>query len=769
MSDRFYPMWTPLKQQLWRWRGVLGTVPIVAGSLLLLRLAGALQFMELVALDQMFRLRPVESVDPRIVLVTIDESDIKQLGQWPMPDAVLARVITSLKQQQPRVMGLDLFRDLPVEPGHQALVNVFTTTPNLIGIEKVIKTAKGEVIQAPPILKQRDQVSASDLVLDTDGRVRRSLLYLGTQDDRSIFTLGARLAFFYLDKQGIRRQPLNPEQTKFRLGRAIFTPLQSNDGGYVSMDAGGYQILSNFPKFPKGFRTISLTDVLQGRLPKDFVRDRIVFIGLTAESVDDKFFTSYTTNSLAAPAGVEVHALLASQLLSAALEERPLLNVWSEPMEGVWIIVWSTLGAVIGWTATSPRQTVARVIVLGLTLFGSAYGLFLVGWWVIIVPPLLALVGSAIASNGYLLWENLKEYARTLEQKVEERTLTLKQEIVERKQTAQALLESETRFRQLAGATIEAIALIEQGNMIEQGNIVDINEALTQMFGYSPSEAIGMPVSQLASPEYQALVVQHLQSHDEAFHEIVCLCKQGTTFPAEIRAKAATYGERVVRIVSIHNLTDRKRAEEASLLDERNRMAREIHDVLAQAFTGILLHVGSAMELITKKPSKAEAHLETVDELARTGLAEARRSVVSLRPKLLEEGDLPSALTRLTTQMRTSRQTTLTCEVVGTTYALAPHIENNFLRIGQEALTNAIKYANATEIHIELVYEETQCFLRIKDNGQGFEVNQIALDQGFGLVGMSERAEHIGGELIIQSQPGEGTEIIVIVNRESDR
>lgn len=135
-------MWTTFKQQLWRWRGVLVTVPSLAGGLLLLRFAGALQLMELVALDQMFRLRPVEAVDSRIVLVTIDESDIKQLGQWPMSDAALARVITSLKQQQPRVIGLDIFRDLPVEPGHQALVNVFTTTPNLIGVEKVIKRLK---------------------------------------------------------------------------------------------------------------------------------------------------------------------------------------------------------------------------------------------------------------------------------------------------------------------------------------------------------------------------------------------------------------------------------------------------------------------------------------------------------------------------------------------------------------------------------------------------------------------------------------------------
>ena len=753
-------MWTTLKQQLWRWRGVLITAPSVAGGLLILRLAGVLQLMELVALDQMFRLRPIESVDPRIVLITVDESDIKQLGQWPMSDAVLAQLISSLKQQQPRVIGLDIFRDLPVEPGHQELVNVFTSTPNLIGIEKVIKTAKGEVIQAPPLLKQRDQVSASDLLLDTDGRIRRSLLYLRTQDNQSIFTLGARLAFAYLEGEGINRQPLNPEQTQFRLGRTVFTPLQPNDGGYVGVDAGGYQILSNFPKLQKGFRTISITDVLQGRMPRDLVRDRIALIGLTAESIEDRFFISYTTNSIAAPPGVEVHALLTSQLLSAALDGRSLLNVWSEPLECLWIVVWSLLGAVIGWISLSPRQTASRVVLLGIVLFGSAYVLFLAGWWLIIIPPLFALVGSAITSNGYLLWENLKEYAHTLEQKVEERTLKLQQEIVERKQAELALVESEARFRQLAGAAVEAIIITEQNI------VVDVNEAFTQMFGYPLSAIVGMGASNLVSPDYREIVVQNIQSHYEGFYEIVCLRKDGTTFPAEIRAKVTAYGERVIRITSVRDISDRKRAEEASILDERNRMAREIHDTLAQAFTGILLHIGAATEQIIKKPAKAQAHLETVDELARTGLAEARRSVAALRPKLLEEGDLCSALKHLTAQMKSSTDTNLTCEVIGIAYSLSPNVENHLLRIGQEALTNTVKYAHATEIQVELVYEDTQCILRVKDNGQGFELNQISSGKGFGLLGMSERAEHIGGELIIHSQPGQGTEVIIIVNRE---
>lgn len=715
--------------------------------------------MELVALDQMFRLRPFEPADPRIVLVTVDESDIKQLGQWPMSDARLAQLISLLKQQQPRVIGLDIFRDLPVEPGHQELVNVFTSTPNLIGIEKVIKTAKGEVIQAPPLLKQRDQVSASDLLLDTDGKIRRSLLYLRTQDNQSIFTLGARLAFAYLEDEGITRQPIN-EHTKFRLGRAVFTSLQSNDGGYVGVDAGGYQILSNFPKFRNSFRSISITDVLKGRMPHDLVRDRIVLIGLTAESLEDRFFTYYTTDSIAAFPGVEVHALLTSQLLSAALDGRPLLNVWTEPIECLWIIVWSMIGAVIGWTSSSPRQTASRVFLFGIALLGGAYVLLLAGWWLIIIPPLLALAGSAITSSGYLLWDNLNEYARTLEQKVEERTLKLEQKIVEQKQAEETLSQQKQLLQTIVDHSPVMITLYNA-----EGRVEFVNRQLERILGWSTTELhhIDLIAECCSAPEQRQQILDHM------------LAATGTWLDLKIRTKDHRFVNTSWANVQLANrlfvgigqdIGDRKRAEEASILDERNRMAREIHDTLAQAFTGILLHVGAAAEQITKKPATAQAHMETVDELARTGLAEARRSVAALRPKLLEEGDLYSALKHLTTQMKLSTETHLTCEVIGTAYSLSPDIENNLLRIGQEALTNAIRYAHATEIHIELVYDQTQCLLRVKDDGQGFEVDHICPGKGFGLLGMSERAEHIGGELIIQSQPGQGTEIIIIVNRE---
>ena len=192
-------------------------------------------------------------------------------------------------------------------------------------------------------------------------------------------------------------------------------------------------------------------------------------------------------------------------------------------------------------------------------------------------------------------------------------------------------------------------------------------------------------------------------------------------------------------------------------------MAREIHDTLAQAFTGILVQVGGATQVLADDLEATQSHLDMIDELARMGLAEARRSVAALRPQFLEQGDLPSAFHHLVTQMRAATDTALSYETKGTAYPLPPEVENNLLRMGQEALTNAVKYADADTIWVELAYEETNCILRVKDDGRGFGVGSVPLVGGFGLLGMSERAEHIGAQLTIQSQPGQGTEIVVVI------
>jgi signal transduction histidine kinase len=214
------------------------------------------------------------------------------------------------------------------------------------------------------------------------------------------------------------------------------------------------------------------------------------------------------------------------------------------------------------------------------------------------------------------------------------------------------------------------------------------------------------------------------------------------------------------------DITERKRAELASVLEERNRLAREIHDTLAQAFTGIIVQLGNASRLIDTNPTAAQTHVELGRELARTGLVEARRSVEALRPRMLEDRDLGDTLNQMATQLFSGSQTHITCNLMGNPYPLPTKVETNLLRIGQEALTNALRYAQATSVQIELIYNDTQCILRVKDDGQGFEANSTSVSNGYGLLGMSERSDLIGAQLKIQSAPGLGTEITVVVDRE---
>lgn len=414
-------MWVKLKQQIWQWRGVLIAAPTVAGLLIGLRLAGWLQGLELVALDEFFRLRPTEPVDSRIVIVGINEEDIRKAGQWPMSDARLAKLLEALKQQQPRAIGLDLYRDLPVEPGHQELVKVFASTPNLIGIQKVVGNSSGLAVNPPQTLSKLGQVAANDFVVDIDGKIRRSLLTLQDKSGKAIPGFGALLALKYLKAENIELQEVDDSQQKYQnykkyqLGKTVFTPFNANDGGYSFADVGGYQILSNFRNLRQGFHTISMTDVLEGRMPTDLVRGRIVLIGITGESVRDYFYTPYSSGLMGQSAtnfaGVEIHADLVSQILSAALDSRPLIRVWSKPLEWLWIFGWSVVGTTLSWIGRyrgsvrqrSPLIAISIVLVGGGLVYGS-YWAFLGGWWIPVVPPVLGLFGAAIAISSYVAY-----------------------------------------------------------------------------------------------------------------------------------------------------------------------------------------------------------------------------------------------------------------------------------------------------------------------------------------------------------------------------
>ncbi|MEH2369795.1 PAS domain-containing protein [Nostoc sp.] len=358
----------------------------------------------------------------------------------------------------------------------------------------------------------------------------------------------------------------------------------------------------------------------------------------------------------------------------------------------------------------------------------------------------------------------LAEYNRTLEQQVAERTTALQANEAELRGVYEELRLQEQELRLIADALPVLISYVDANRCFQF-----INRTYEVWFNRSREEILGNPVRQLLGEAVYERIEPYI---NQVFAGQTVLLEAEIPFRDDKRCISATFipdfddNAQVKGFYSLMtDISDRKRAEHTSILEERNRMAREIHDTLAQSFTGILLQVGAVTQVLADDPEATQVHLEMIEELARAGLAGTRRSVSALRPRLLEEGNLESALHRIVAQMRATTDTALICETQGIAYSLSIEVENNLLRIGQEALTNAIKYACAGEIRVELVYNETQCILRVKDDGRGFGVGSTPLSGGFGLLGMSERAEHIGAQLLIQSQPGQGTEIIVTINR----
>lgn len=356
--------------------------------------------------------------------------------------------------------------------------------------------------------------------------------------------------------------------------------------------------------------------------------------------------------------------------------------------------------------------------------------------------------------DGTVFWGLFSSYLNAADDYIE----GVIADISDRKQAEVALQASEAELRALFSAIPDPLCIINA-----EGRLLCTIKG-TSSYG---EECTGKTLHQLFAKEQADEFLDYIQQSVRTQQVLTVeysdwIAGREVWFSARI---APIRHEQVIWLA--RDITAQKQAEAASILEERNRMAREIHDTLAQAFTGILAQVGAAKQVLTDDVEASQAHLDLIKELARTGLTEARRSVVALRPQLLEGGSLQSALHHLVAQIRTAAMdTTLYCEVKGTAYALSTEVESNLLRIGQESLTNAIKHANADEIRVQLVYDCDRFCLRVKDNGQGFGVGSIPASEGFGLLGMSERAERIGAQLTIRSQPGQGTEIIVTVIRE---
>jgi signal transduction histidine kinase len=205
-----------------------------------------------------------------------------------------------------------------------------------------------------------------------------------------------------------------------------------------------------------------------------------------------------------------------------------------------------------------------------------------------------------------------------------------------------------------------------------------------------------------------------------------------------------------------------EQGQRAAVFEERNRMARDIHDTLAQGFTGVIVQLEAAEDAIScGSRREADKHLHRAGELARRSLSEARRSVHALRPQALQEHNFWDALkgTIKSTTAGTTLRTTFRAQ--GKIPDLPPPWQENLLHIGQEALTNALKYAHARNFETRLSYKAKKLRLELRDDGDGFKTKDR--HDGVGLSGMRERVEQMGGEFEITSSRSKGTKITVLL------
>jgi CHASE2 domain-containing sensor protein len=427
----------------WKGRRQLLTILLVsvaiATSFLGLRFSGLLEPLELKAFDQMMYLRPVEDPDRRLLIVTINDAEIQKYGQPPtatqlgrsLSDRSLEQLLNRLDEYQPRVIGLDIYRDYSTGSNHPNLAQKLATNNRIIMVCKAGNFAnkKTDSIAYPPEISTDSviaRVGFSNFISDQDNIVRRQILSMMTLHVNpdalctAPYAFSTQLALEYLSGDDI---PLTFTETKdFQFGNTVFKRLKQRSGGYQLIDAGGSQVLLNYRSSPTPAEQVTLTDVLEGRINPEKFRDRMILVGVVAKQspnpdiAADLWATPYGDAPSEQMPGVVVQAHMSSQIISAVLDGRPLLHVGTLKGDATWILMWSIVGGVVGgivgWQGRSPSsftkkhplnhfslKWVGAIAIASSCLYCSCLLFLIQGQWVPFIPSVLALITTSSIVN----------------------------------------------------------------------------------------------------------------------------------------------------------------------------------------------------------------------------------------------------------------------------------------------------------------------------------------------------------------------------------
>jgi len=431
---------------------------VVFAIVIVLRWLGMLQFLECDVLDIYFQSRPVEKVDSRIVLVEITESDISQFQEYPLSDYELYDLLAKIQKYNPRAIGIDLYRDVSVNPEYQDGKKKLTeflddeANSNIIGIEKAIYSPNSPKIPPHPILAAYGQVGSNDTVVDNDKVVRRAVLYPDLIHRPDLASFNLVLAGEYLRQEGFSLEA--DDRGNLKIGSVVMPAIEDNSGGYANIDSNGYQILLNYRSHPERFPSVKAFEVVENRVPPKLLKDKVVIICTRTPSFPDIFYTPYSFHNkseLAEVYGGWVQANATSQIISAVLDNRPLLKTWPETTEIIWIFLWILVTAcgvanlgkenIWNWNVGQKKANdsqknqsffylKATLIGLGLSIVAIAISwifFYLQAWWLPVVPAVLGIAGAVLYGASQVYVDKLKQAHDSKDAIIYQQTLQLRQ------------------------------------------------------------------------------------------------------------------------------------------------------------------------------------------------------------------------------------------------------------------------------------------------------------------------------------------------------
>jgi PAS domain S-box-containing protein len=356
-------------------------------------------------------------------------------------------------------------------------------------------------------------------------------------------------------------------------------------------------------------------------------------------------------------------------------------------------------------------------------------------------------------------------------------------DITHRKEATAALEESEARMRAIFETAVDAIVTIDEKGIIDR-----INPATERLFGYLESELVGKNVSVLMPAPYR---VQHdgylshyMRTGEKKIigsgREVTGQRKDGSVFPMDLAVAEMHFGERRMFTGMVRDISERKQAEKALLQsqtelrqlsayqerlkeEERKRIAQEIHDELGALLTGIKAHVSVSIDRAARAATPSDPLLAEALSLADTAINAVRKVITDLRPSVLDQLGVWAALEWYADQIQGRALLACKCTIEQDLLAveLDPDRSTMLFRVVQEALTNVVRHAKASQAAIHATRDNGGIVVKVTDDGKGIDTDRLLNRESWGILGMYERVRYFGGELRIIGTLGKGTEVVL--------